>query len=113
MNLNYFSNIIIKYYYKFLQYLNILKLLPFFLLGYFNLNQGYNFYIKTNDDKIRKKYANRVMKFFYIGLKFSLRNQINILRNEKIELEKIKFINSNHYHPQDLFIIFYIFGINK
>jgi hypothetical protein len=98
---------------KIIQFWNILKTIPFLLLFYIYINIGYKYYIKTNDDLIRIRYANNCMYYFFLGLSLGIGNNIIYLNELDVDLEKISIINSNHTHPNDIFIMFHLFNKNK
>ena len=98
---------------KFIQFFNIIKSLPFVFLFYIYINIGYYYYNKTNNDKIRVKYADLSMYYFALGINLGINKQIIYLNNSKINLEKVSIINSNHIHQDDILIMFNIFRKNK
>lgn len=98
---------------KIIQYINIILGLPFLIMFYFQINIGYYYFDKSNDDSIRKSYADKAMYYFYKGLDFSLSRNIIYLKNIKIDLEQITIINSNHYHQKDILVLFHLFNKNK
>jgi hypothetical protein len=98
---------------KIIQIFNFIKAIPFLALFYFYIIIGYKKYLESDkDDIVRKYYSDKAMNNLQRGVNYGLSSNIKILNNTPIDLEKISIINCNHYHQNDILILFYLFYLN-
>lgn len=98
---------------KIIQFFNFIKAIPFLALFYFYIIIGYKKYLESDkNDIIRKYYSDKAMNNLQRGVNYGLSSNIKILNNTPIDLEKISIINCNHYHQNDILILFYLFYLN-
>lgn len=77
----------------------ILNFLWYYFFGYFEI--------------CREIFANITIYILNLISKLLLANKIILVDNNKLNTNKINIINSNHTYQFDLFVLYYIFSINK
>ena len=98
---------------KIVQIWNIIKAIPYLILFYIYANLGHKKYIESEDDIIRVNYSNIYYNYLYKAISHGIGSQVVYLNNQKLNLEEVSIINSNHVHQNDILILFNLFYKNN